>query len=136
LGSPSSSKTRLKSKTLLTSVALAGLFPGLSTTAWAQANIHNGGITIDTRRPNTAQNTAVSGASTARGRNMADTFDYNTATLVFNYSITNSGAAPSPVWEGGVQYKGPASTPTAIPKNVNWVQPKNIDFPSGNRSSS
>ena len=77
---------------------------GLAQAAQAQANIHNGGVTL-----NTAQNSSssASGTLTNRGSDTAaGTLPYNSARFNFDYSVASTGN-----WAGGIQYQTQGGKP-------------------------
>jgi large repetitive protein len=101
----------------------------VSTAAGAQtANIHNGGVSLDTSVVTSTTGSATTATTTVsnRGSNAADTQAYNTARFNFGYNVSNGGVwnNSSGVVTGGVQYKIFSS------KQVIWVQPNNVNFGS------
>lgn len=102
---------------LLVAFVLAVVTTGvLAGNARAQANIHNGGVTL-----NAAQNTTAVPAPTLtnRGSDSVGSLPYNGARFNFTASVASSGN-----WVGGVQYQIQGG------KQMIWVQPANITFTS------
>lgn len=105
----------------LVAAAAVTLLALQSAPAFAQANIHNGGVTL-----NTAQNgsTTASGTLANRGSDTAaGTLPYNSARFQFDYAVTGG------TWNGGIQYQTHGGKP------VIWVQPQNVALNAGRNAS-
>ncbi|MBV7264999.1 DUF11 domain-containing protein [Erythrobacter ani] len=101
-----------------------------SSSAWAQANIHNGGVPL-----NTDQNSSNTASGTLQDRasdSAAGTTPYNGAQFDFGYSVNGGGR-----WNGGVEYRVQNGIQilylqaTNVPVNQNRFAFYTIDFTRG-----